>query len=173
MSAVVDPKSACVYDPALERLAASLLSAADQKRLRIVTVESCTGGALSALLTDVEGLSHAFERGFVVYTEAAKRECVGVSSEILERDGPVSKAAAVAMVQGALNRSGADIAVAITGNAGPSKDGEEGLVHLCAVVRGGACLHEIHHFGKRGRVGVRIAAIEAALGLAEQVVKAA
>jgi len=161
-----DPASAYVYDPALEDLAASVLRTAER---RIVTAESCTGGALSALLTDVEGLSHVFERGFAVYCDAAKTDCLDVDPGLLKPTGAVSAEVAEAMARGALKRSDADLAVAITGYAGPAGPGEEaGLVHICVLSRDGGVRRREGHFGSIGRAPTRIAAIEAALGLLQE-----
>jgi nicotinamide-nucleotide amidase len=154
-----------VYTPALEDQAADLLRAAESRKLRIVAAESCTGGALAALLTDVEGLSHVFERCYVSYSAEAKQQDLGVDASLIAREGAVSKAVAEAMASGALARSHADLAVAITGNAGPAGPNDEpGLVFLCAAA-GGRRRHEEHHFGNLGRSEVRIRTLEAAIGL--------
>src|SRR5512135_3009070 len=108
-------------DPAIpgsvDELAKLVLREASERGLRLATAESCTGGLLASLLTDIPGRSHAFERGFVTYSHAAKHEMLGVAREALERDGAVSESVARAMAEGALTRSRADVAVAITGFA--------------------------------------------------------
>jgi nicotinamide-nucleotide amidase len=153
-----------IYAPALEDRANEILQTAGQKHLRIATAESCTGGALAALLTDVEGFSHVFERGFVVYSEAAKTDCLGVRSYAIAAHGAVSRPVAEAMARGALDRSRADVAIAITGNAGPAApDDEPGLVFLCAAARDGRLQIQECHFGNIDRSQVRIRAIETAL----------
>ena len=116
-----------------------VLNEACARDLRLATAESCTGGLLASLLTDVEGSSHAFDRGFVVYTDEAKRDLLGVPDAVLREHGAVSRAVALAMAEGALERSPADVALAVTGFAGRAKDGEEpGLVHLaCSRAAGG------------------------------------
>ena len=139
----------------------------------MATSESCTGGLLASLLTDVEGCGHCFERGFVTYSDAAKAEMLGVPRSILEKDGAVSRAAAEAMAVGAIEHSNADIAVSITGYAGPGAPGEEeGLVFIGVSGRGAnASVHE-HHFGPQGRGDIRLhclrAALEALIAMAER-----
>jgi nicotinamide-nucleotide amidase len=160
-----DP-GAYVYTPELEDMAAEVLRKAQAANQRVATAESCTGGALAALLTDVEGLSHVFDRGYAVYSEEAKQDCLGVSPQMITLYGAVSEPVARAMAQGALERSRADIAVAITGNAGPAgPNDEEGLVFICASVRRGASACRKFHFGSAGRPQVRIRSLEAALDL--------
>jgi nicotinamide-nucleotide amidase len=155
-----------VYTAELEQAARRALAAAHEAGLRIATAESCTGGALAALLTDVEGLSHVFERGFAVYSDEAKSACLGVAPELIADKGAVSKEVALAMAKGALHHSVADISVAITGFAGPAgKNDEEGLVHLAAAQREAEPLNAERHFGAIGRTAVRIAALRAAIEL--------
>ena len=103
-----------ILPAATERLAHQVLAKACRRNLRLATAESCTGGLLASLLTDVPGCSHAFERGFVVYTNAAKAGLLGVDPDLLEDPGPVSEPVARAMAAGALARSQADIVAAIT-----------------------------------------------------------
>ena len=135
-------------------------------QLKIVTAESCTGGLLASLLTDVEGASHAFERGFVVYSEASKCELLGIAQDRIEACGAVSRDVAIAMAQGAIHQSDADIALAITGYAGPADDGgEEGLVHFACARRNGQMAHRVEHFGKIGRGPIRIEALRVALDM--------
>lgn len=137
----------------------------------IVSAESCTGGLLSALLTDIPGCSHIFERGFVVYSDQAKCDLLGLERTMVEDCGAVSREVAIAMARGALTRSDAGLSISITGYAGPpgaGDDGEEGLVHFACSRKGNGMTHRESHFGKRGRQGVRIAALEVALHLIEQ-----
>lgn len=158
-----------VYTPALEDRAAEVLRKAEKHRIRIAAAESCTGGALAALLTDVEGLSHVFERGYVVYNDQAKQECLGIDIKLIKAKGAVSAEVAVEMARGAVKLGEASIAIAITGNAGPAgRDDEEGLVFLAAVSRDGFCRPQEHHFGAVGRAGVRIRALQAALELLDE-----
>ena len=110
--------------------ASALLDLACERGLRIATAESCTGGLVAAELTDVPGSSHAFERGFVTYSNAAKMQMLCVSPATLERHGAVSQAVALEMVHGALMASAADVAVSITGIAGPGGGSEEKPVGL-------------------------------------------
>lgn len=163
-------------DPALpteiQDRADKVLELACDKELKLATAESCTGGLLAALLTDVPGCSHAFERGFVVYSKAAKCDLLGLEREMVERHGAVSQPVAVAMAQGALRRSEADLALSITGFAGPGRDDdEEGLVHFACARRGGEVAHREEHFGPIGRQGVRIASLETALDMLEVALK--
>lgn len=123
---------------------------------------------MAALLTDVPGLSHVFERGFVVYSKDAKCDLLGVARERVETCGAVSETVAREMAQGALRRSKADIVLAITGFAGPGDDDEEeGLVHFACARRNGQTCHREEHFGPIGRQGVRIEALRTALSLME------
>jgi nicotinamide-nucleotide amidase len=160
-----------VDDASRDRIAA-ILEEADRQELMIATAESCTGGLLAALLTDVEGVSHVFERGFVVYGKHAKCDLLGLNEEFVDDCGEVSRAVAEEMARGALHRSRAHLAVSITGFAGPGGEGdEEGLVHLALATRQGALLHREEHFGAIGRDGVRQATIESALEMMEQLLR--
>lgn len=151
---------------ALLVLAAQVLKTAKRHKLQIASAESCTGGLLSSLLTDVEGYSGLFERGFATYSEEAKAELLGIDPIVIARNGAVSSAVATAMATGALDNSRADLAVAITGFAGPGgKRDEEGLVHIAAASRKGGMIHRECHFGSRGRQQVRLLAARGALEL--------
>jgi len=148
----------------IERLALELLKKITANGLKIATAESCTGGLLASLLTDVEGCGHCFDRGFVTYTDASKAELLGVSRDVLQHDGAVSHRAAEAMVKGAIRHSEADIAVAITGYAGPGGPGEEpGLVYIGVSQRGQQVRVSEHHFGGVGRGEVRLQCLKVAL----------
>jgi nicotinamide-nucleotide amidase len=148
----------------IERAAEALLKQASERKRRLATAESCTGGLLASLLTDVEGLSSAFERGFVVYSIEAKCDLLGLRREQVESCGAVSRETATAMAEGAIEHSKADVALAITGFAGPAgPDDEPGLVHFACARRGGEVAHVERHFGDIGRGGVRIAALRVAL----------
>jgi len=136
----------------LGALAGEVLRRAARDRIMLATAESCTGGLLASLLTDVEGRSAQFDRGFVVYTDEAKTELLGVEAIEISRHGAVSREIALAMAQGAIARSNAALAVSITGFAGPARPiDEEGLVHLAVCRRGGATIHRECHFGPAGR----------------------
>lgn len=150
----------------LSQLAARCMRAAAERELAIVTAESCTGGELAALLTDLDGLAHVFERGFIVYSDTAKAECLGVRHALLGRCGAVSAEVAEAMAVGALERSTGDLAISITGYAGPTDDGgEEGSVFLSAARRGSAAVTVHRRFGAIGREAIRRRSLECALGL--------
>jgi nicotinamide-nucleotide amidase len=151
----------------LEDVARSLLQAADREGVRIAVAESCTGGLLAALLTDVEGLSHIFDRGFVTYSEVAKTDVLGLDPEHLKTEGAVSEWVAREMAKGALERSKASLAVAITGYAGPG-EGEEGLVHTATARRRRHTIDILHHeahYGSVGRAEIRARAAREALSL--------
>jgi len=164
-------------DPALpttvQDRADKVLELACDKELMLATAESCTGGLLAALLTDVPGCSHAFERGFVVYTHEAKAQMLDIDLELIDDLGAVTKEIAIEMAHGALRRSDADVALSITGFAGPGKAGEEeGLVHFACARRDGPTVHRCEHFGAIGRQGVRIESLGVALEMLEQALKA-
>ncbi|MEW5962937.1 MAG: CinA family protein [Pseudomonadota bacterium] len=157
-----------MLDPLLVRTAAELLDDLRARGLRLATVESCTGGLVAGVLTEVAGSSDVFECGFVTYSNDAKVQLIGVSRETLDRYGAVSEAVAREMAAGALAHSRADIAVAITGIAGPgggSRDKPVGLVHMAAKRRDGKATHEAYRFGDVGRSEVRRLAVSAALTL--------
>lgn len=148
----------------VDRTARDVLKAACKAKLSLATAESCTGGMLASLLTDVEGVSSAFERGFVVYSKDAKCELLHIARETVERCNAVSRAVAVAMAEGALAASHADIALAITGFAGPGgPDDEPGLVHFACARAGRTTRHREEHFGDIGRGPTRIACMRVAL----------
>src|SRR5215217_186295 len=121
-------------DPAIpddiEHLAQAVLSTACDREHMPATAESCTGGLLASLLTDIPGKSHAFERGFVTYTNEAKHEMLGVPSQVLDTDGAVSERCARAMAEGAIAHARADIACSITGYAEGRPGEPAGLVHF-------------------------------------------
>ena len=147
-------------------LAAQVLRACEARRLTLATAESCTGGMVAAALTDIPGSSAVVERGFVTYSNAAKAECLGVPVSLIETRGAVSEPVARAMATGALAHSPADLAVAVTGIAGPgggSAQKPEGLVHFACARRGGATTHARIEFGAVGRDRVRAASVQQAL----------
>lgn len=158
----------------IERLVHALLSDACSRGISLAAAESCTGGLLASLLTDVEGASHVFERGFVVYSEAAKCDLLGVARDEIARCGAVSRQVAIAMAKGALSRSDAQVAVAITGFAGPAPEGgEPGLVHVAVARRGAGIAHREEHFGDIGRGAVRLASLRVALAMMHAAVTSA
>lgn len=146
--------------------AAQVLDAADARDLSIVTAESCTGGLLAALLTDIEGRSHVFERGFVVYSKEAKCELLSLERDRIERCGVVSRETAEDMARGALDASRGHVSLAITGFAGPgASEDEPGLVHIAAACREGSVHHREEHFGDIGRDNIRLRCLDTALTL--------
>jgi nicotinamide-nucleotide amidase len=147
----------------LEEATRLLLAKACERELVLATAESCTGGMLASLLTDVQGVAHAFDRGFVTYSEEAKTELLGVPAALIEDKGAVSKEVAIAMADGALSRSRANIALAITGFADTGR--EPGLVHFACARNGRITAHREEHFGPVGRGAVRIAALGVAIGM--------
>ena len=145
-----------------------ILDDAEQARLRICTAESCTGGLVAALFTDIPGSSTVFERGFVTYSNRAKEEMLGVPGDVLADYGAVSEPVARMMAEGALEASRANIAVAITGVAGPgggTRMKPVGTVHVACARENRAVVHEMLQVGDIGREGVRMAAVECALNL--------
>lgn len=152
-------------------LAERALDAARAAGLRIATAESCTGGMIAAALTDVPGASDVFERGFVTYSNEAKAEMLGVPEEVIEEFGAVSGETAEMMAAGALARSRADLAVAVTGVAGPAggtPDKPVGLVWFGLARAGGALRVERRLFGKGSRAFIRAKTVETALRLLAQ-----
>ncbi len=149
--------------------ATALLAQFRAARLKIATAESCTGGLIAGLLTEIAGSSDVVERGFVVYSNAAKTELLDVPAALIVAHGAVSEPVARAMAEGALRASHADIAVAVTGVAGPAGGTTTkpvGLVHIAAARRGHATLHREHRFGDLGRSAVRAATVDEAVALA-------
>ena len=135
----------------------------------IATAESCTGGMLAALLTDIEGASHGFDRGFVTYTKESKTDLLGIDRAVIDENEAVSEPVARAMAEGAISRSEADVAIGVTGFAGPAGEGcEEGLVHIALARREGHTSHRVEHFGKAGRGPVRIKALGVMLDMLEE-----
>jgi nicotinamide-nucleotide amidase len=150
------------------KLATEVLANARAKGWKIATAESCTGGLVAGALTEIAGSSDVFERGFVTYSNEAKTELLGVAAELIAKHGAVSKEVALAMAEGALRHSRADLSVSITGIAGPgggSREKPVGLVHIAAACSNRARRHEEHRFGALGRAEVRTKSVEAALGL--------
>jgi nicotinamide-nucleotide amidase len=147
-------------------LSRSLLDLCRMRKLTIATAESCTGGLVAAALTDVPGSSDVVDRGFVTYSNDAKRVMLGVKAVTLATFGAVSKETATAMAIGALEKAGVDLAVSITGIAGPggATPGKPvGLVHLAVAARDGRILHRECRFGAIGRSSVRARSVTEAL----------
>lgn len=153
--------------PTLLDQAAALLDACRSARVRLATAESCTGGLIAAVLTAIAGSSDVVERGFVTYSNEAKIELLGVPAELIRTVGAVSEPVARSMAEGAVRHSHADIAVSVTGVAGPgggSADKPVGLVCLGLARRGGPAVTERHIF-PGDRTAVRVAAVEQAFVL--------
>jgi len=151
--------------------AEKLLADARAKGLKIATAESCTGGLVAGVLTEIAGSSDVFERGFVTYSNQAKRDLLGVPGALIRQHGAVSEAVARAMAEGAIRNSTAQLSVAITGIAGPGGGSDEkpvGLVHITAARAGEASLHRECRFGDIGRSQVRLKSVETALEMLAQ-----
>lgn len=159
-----------MFAPDLLAKAQSFLYACEARGLTLATAESCTGGLLSVLLTEIPGGSKVFTHGFVTYANAAKHTLLGVSETDLRRYGAVSEEVSRAMAEGALRAAHAQLAVAITGIAGPgggSADKPVGLVHFASARDGFSTLHERRVFSGT-RHEVRLQAATAALELLER-----
>jgi nicotinamide-nucleotide amidase len=157
-----------MVDRELIEQAAALLDLCRSKKLKIAAAESCTGGLLAASLTELGGSSDVFERGFVTYSNAAKEAMLGVPRETLEHHGAVSRATAQAMAKGALAHAPVDLAVSITGIAGPSgavPGKPVGLVYLAAAARDGGLVERERRYGNIGRAEVRRASVLDALAM--------
>jgi nicotinamide-nucleotide amidase len=157
-----------MVDEELLAEARALLDLCRARKLTIATAESCTGGLVAATLTEIPGSSDVVERGFVTYSNAAKTAMLGVPADVITRFGAVSREIAEAMAQGALAHSPADLAVAITGIAGPgggSPGKPVGLVHFAAAARGGPLAHHEARFGDIGRAQVRHVSVKQALDM--------
>lgn len=160
-----------ILPPELVDAARKVLEANRAVGRRIAVAESCTGGLVSAALTELPGSSDVFEAGFITYSNDAKMGVLKVSLDVLETFGAVSIAVAWSMAQGALERSNADVAVAITGIAGPNGGSEKkpvGTVVFAQAIRGADPKHVVadaRHFEDNGRGGVRLQAALCALEL--------
>ena len=159
-----------MFSPDLIARAAALIARYREAALMAATAKSCTGGLIAGLLTEIPGSSNMLERGFVVYSNAAKQELLDVPAETLARHGAVSEQIAVAMAEGALRASRAEVAVSVTGIAGP--DGGTaakpvGLVHFACARRGKPTVAREERFGAIGRGQVRLASVLVALDLLE------
>ncbi|MBN9279698.1 MAG: CinA family protein [Hyphomicrobium sp.] len=163
-----------MFDENLIRTAEALLATLRARKLMLATAESCTGGLIVGVLTEIAGSSDVVERGFVTYSNEAKTELIGVPAEMIAAHGAVSKEVALAMAAGALTHSRADIAVAVTGVAGPgggSAAKPVGLVHLAAQRRGLPPIHRECRFGEIGRHGIRMATVVVAFEMVDELVR--
>jgi nicotinamide-nucleotide amidase len=152
----------------LHRIAAAVLDICRARGLKVATAESCTGGLVAGALTEIAGSSAVVDRGFVTYSNDAKQQMLGVPAATIKDFGAVSRETAEAMARGALHHSGADVAVAITGIAGPgggSADKPVGLVHFAAATRAGAMIRAEKRYGDIGRAQVRHASVLQALAM--------
>ncbi len=158
-------------DKGLVDKAIGVLDALKARGLKAVSAESCTGGLIATVLTEAPGAAEHFEGGFVVYTPEQKQSALNVPSFLIEKYGTVSAEVAVAMAEGALAGSSADIAVAVTGVAGPDPDEKGkpvGLVYFGCASRGEPSFHRKQEFGDHGRSAIRYAAAEEALGILQR-----
>lgn len=162
-----------IFPNELVQGAENLLRIFRASKLTLATAESCTGGLLSGLITEISGSSEVFTHGFVTYANAAKQSMLGVPEPLLKIYGAVSEHVAIAMAEGALRASGASVAVSITGIAGPSGGSAEkpvGLVHIACARQGVPTLHSAHQF-TGDRTQIRLHAIGNALDLVWAMVK--
>lgn len=157
-----------MYPSELVQQATAVLAAYRARGWQIATAESCTGGLIGGLLTEIPGSSDVVDRGFITYSNAAKSEALGVPTELIMANGAVSEPVAKAMAEGAILASRADVAVAVTGVAGPGGGTAAkpvGLVHLAVARRGGGTMHQACRFGEIGRSEIRIATVKVALDM--------
>ena len=162
-----------MFTSSLREQAAELLAAARTAQLRIVTAESCTGGLIAGLLTDIPGSSEVVERGFVTYSNEAKEDLLGIPADLIHRHGAVSAEVARAMAEGALKHSLAQLAVAVTGIAGPGGGTAlkpVGLVYVAVQRLGGKAQIKEFRFGDIGRDEIRSRSVAEALILLRNLV---
>lgn len=155
-----------MFSDRLLNLARLVLDDAQQRRLKIAAAESCTGGLLSAALIEIPGSSAVFERGFITYSNKAKEEVLGVPGDIIADYGAVSEVVARSMAEGALEESRANIAISITGVAGPgggTRMKPVGTVHFALARENAPIRHRQESFGDIGRSEIRLASVETAL----------
>lgn len=160
-----------MFPDKLRNLCLLTMDEARERRVKIAAAESCTGGLLAGLFTEFSGSSDVFERGFVTYSNRAKEEVLGVAGDILADHGAVSEAVARLMAEGALENSRANLAVSITGVAGPGGGTPMkpvGTVHIACARENKAMMHEVCYFGDIGRHEVRMATLETALNMIRQ-----
>ena len=160
-----------MFEQELLDKATHLLEACRQKHLKIATVESCTGGLVAGLLTEIAGSSDVVERGFVTYSNEAKNETVHVPAALIKAHGAVSKEVACAMAEGGLKNSNAQLCIALTGVAGPGGGTAAkpvGLVHLALAQSNKPVLHIECRFTQQTRSGIRLAAVAQAIDMLQQ-----
>ena len=159
-----------MIDAELRAAATRVLDACRARKWKVATAESCTGGLVAGALTEIAGSSDVVDRGFVTYSNEAKQAMLDVPADTLTRFGAVSRETAEAMAQGALAHADADLAVSITGIAGPGGGSPEkpvGLVHFAAATRGGRRIHHEARYGDIGRGEVRRRSVLQALAMLE------
>jgi nicotinamide-nucleotide amidase len=161
-----------MFEAALMKEAATLLDRCKQKNLKITTAESCTGGAIATLLTEIPGCSKSFDRGFITYSNEAKTEMLGVEASLIEMHGAVSEEVAVAMARGALSHSRATMAIAVTGVAGPDGGTPEKPVGMVCIAASADNYLEVktHRF-TGDRRAVRLAGVTAALHMLDAMLR--
>ena len=156
-----------MFDKNLTTKAAQLLKTCGEKHWRVAAAESCTGGLISALLTEIEGSSRVVGRGFVTYSNRAKREILGVPADMLAEHGAVSQPVVQAMAQNLFDMSSAHLTIAVSGVAGPGGGSAEkpvGTVHMATATQAGI-VHICQQFGAIGRAQVRLATVDAAMDM--------
>lgn len=162
-----------MFDDHLLNLARLILDEARTRRVKIATAESCTGGLIAGLLTEIPGSSDVVERGFIVYSNRAKEELLGVPGDLIADHGAVSEPVARLMAEGALNESRANLSIAVTGVAGPvggTALKPVGLVHIAVARENRPIFHQAMRFGDLGRSEVRRLTIIEALDMARQMI---
>lgn len=150
----------------LAPLASEVLDELKAQGKMISTAESCTGGLICGALTEIAGSSAAVDRGFVTYSNEAKTDLVGVPATLIARVGAVSKEVAIAMAEGALERSNGDISVSVTGIAGPGGGSDQkpvGTVHIAVAATGRPTQHFHCWFADHGRQFIRLETVKTAL----------
>jgi nicotinamide-nucleotide amidase len=155
-----------IWPADIEDTARRIVADFTERKLLIATAESCTAGLIAGAITEIAGSSNVFDRGFVTYSNEAKREMIGVANATLKAQGAVSRPTVLEMAQGAIGNSAANISVAVTGIAGPGGGSDEkpvGLVHLAVARAGRETLHREMRYGDIGRSAVRLATVRTAL----------
>lgn len=150
-----------MFTEPLLRDATKILSTCQQKGLKLATAESCTGGLISALFTEIPGSSDVFDRGFICYSNASKTDLLGVDKKTIAEFGAVSSEVAAAMAQGAFTRAGVDIALSVTGIAGPGGGTPEkpvGLVYIAIAAHDSIIVENNHFTGSRADIRLQSAA---------------
>jgi nicotinamide-nucleotide amidase len=162
-----------MFPPKIIELATSVIAVLSARNMRLVTAESCTGGLVAGALTEIAGSSAVLHGGFVTYANEAKSAMIGVNADLIAAHGAVSEPVVRAMAEGALRTSVVDVAVAITGIAGPGGGSElkpVGLIHFAVATRS-ITLAEAHRFNDHGRQAIRLDAVTRALTLIVEAVR--